>query len=112
MSLIPTPTSYALLKVGPGEVDEELEDEIGLECSKFGNVQSVMIFEVTEPGFPAEQSVRIFVEFDREEGATKAVVDLGGRFFGGRTVQATFFDLSRWGRKDLAPNAEELSTFR
>lgn len=30
-----------------------------------------MIFEVTEPGFPADQAVRIFVEFDRVEEATK-----------------------------------------
>lgn len=101
----------ATSKVGPGEVDEELEDEIGVECSKFGNVQSVLIFEVTEPGFPAEQAVRIFVEFAKEEEATKAVVDLGGRFFGGRTFQATFFDVGKYERKDLAPSAEELSAF-
>ncbi|KAK9904335.1 hypothetical protein WJX75_009485 [Coccomyxa subellipsoidea] len=108
-----SPSRVVLLRnmVGPGEVDEELEDEIGVECSKFGNVQSVLIFEVTEPGFPAEQAVRIFVEFAKEEEATKAVVDLGGRFFGGRTVQATFFDVGKYERKDLAPSAEELSAF-
>lgn len=100
------------LQVGPGEIDEELEDEIGMECSKFGDVQSVLIFEVTEPGFPAEQAVRIFVEFDREEAATKAVVDLGGRFFGGRTVQASFFDVTRFQQHDLAPSVEELASFR
>ena len=41
-------------------------------------VQSVIIFEVTEPGFAAEQAVRIFVEFDREEAAMKATSRLGG----------------------------------
>lgn len=30
-----------------------------------------MIFEVTEPGFPADQAVRIFVQFERVEEATK-----------------------------------------
>lgn len=25
--------------VGPGEVDDDLEDEVGMECSKYGNVQ-------------------------------------------------------------------------
>ena len=30
-----------------------------------------MIFEATEPGFPADQAVRIFVQFDRVEAATK-----------------------------------------
>ncbi|BDA45603.1 Splicing factor 45 [Coccomyxa sp. Obi] len=113
-SLQGAPSRVILLRnmVGPGEVDDELEDEIGVECSKFGNVQSVLIFEVTEPGFPAEETVRIFVEFDREEAATKAVVDLGGRFFGGRTVQATFFDIGKFQRHDLAPSAEELAAIR
>jgi len=30
-----------------------------------------MIFEATEPGFPADQAVRIFVQFERAEEATK-----------------------------------------
>jgi hypothetical protein len=34
-----------------------------------------MIFEVTEAGFPSDQAVRIFVQFDRTEAATK----VGGR---------------------------------
>ena len=71
-------------------------------------LQSVIIFEVTEPGFAAEQAVRIFVEFDREEAAMKATIDLGGRFFGGRTVQATFFNEGRFQRRELAPTPEEL----
>ena len=105
------PTRVVLLRnmVGPGEVDDDLEDEVGNECGKYGNVQNVLIFEITEPGFSADQAVRIFVEFDREEAATKAVIDLGGRFFGGRNVQAAFFDLERFQRRELAPTQEELS---
>ena len=58
--------------VGPGQVDPELEEEVAQECTtKYGAVQSVMIFEVTTLGFPAEQAVRIFVEFERVEEATK-----------------------------------------
>lgn len=30
-----------------------------------------MIFEVTEPNFPQDQAVRIFVQFERTEDATK-----------------------------------------
>ena len=71
-------------------------------------MQSVMIFEVTEPGFAPEQAVRIFVEFDRQEAAMKAAIDLGGRFFGGRTVQASFFSEGRLQRRELAPLPEEL----
>ena len=36
-----TATRVVLLRnmVGPGEVDDDLEDEVGMECSKYGNVQ-------------------------------------------------------------------------
>lgn len=86
-----------------GEVDGSLEDEIGEECSKYGTVTHIVIFEVTEPGFPADEAVRIFVQFDRTEAALKALIDLGGRFFGGRTVRATFFPEDRFERQELAP---------
>ena len=68
-----TQTRVVLLRnmVGPGQVDGDLEDEVANECSKYGQVQSVMIFEVTTPGYPDDQAVRIFVEFERMEQATK-----------------------------------------
>ena len=71
--ILGTPTRVVLLRnmVGPGEVDPDLEDEVANECSKYGQVQSVMIFEVTTPGYPDDQAVRIFVEFERMEQATK-----------------------------------------
>ena len=54
-------------------MDESLEDEVGTECSaKYGAVRGVMIFEVTQPGFPPELAVRIFVAFERQEDAIKA----------------------------------------
>ncbi|EFN54722.1 hypothetical protein CHLNCDRAFT_135411 [Chlorella variabilis] len=67
-----------------------------------------MIFEVTEPGFPSDQSVRIFVQFERVEEATKALVDLQGRFFGGREVKAQFFEEERFEKLELAPRPEEV----
>lgn len=36
--------------------------------------------------------VRIFIKFDREEAATRALVDLQGRFFGGRQVRTVRLD--------------------
>jgi hypothetical protein len=33
--------------------------------------------------------VRIFIKFDRAEAATRALVDLQGRFFGGRQVNGS-----------------------
>ena len=81
--------------------------QVGMECSKYGGVQSVLIFEVLEPGFNPEEAVRIFVKFGRIEDATKALVDLNGRFFGGRTVSACFFDEDRFDMQDLAPKPGE-----
>lgn len=102
--------------VGPGDVDNDLEPEVKDECNtKYGEVVSVIINELTnvEP----EEAVRIFVEFKRIESATKgkvaylsfaslttkielnifaAVVDLNGRFFGGRQVRAGFFSFDKY----------------
>jgi len=44
-----------------------------------------------------------FPQFERPESAMKALIDLDGRFFGGRTVKAMFFPEERLDRQDLAP---------
>jgi len=92
-NIMRNPSKVVLLRnmVGPGEVDEDLEPETQEECNeKYGDVNSCTIFEV--PNVEEEEAVRIFVEFRRVEAAIKAVVDLNGRFFGGRSVKATFYD--------------------
>jgi len=43
---------------------------------RYGNVTSVLIFEVTTAGYEPEEAVRIFIQFDRVESATKAQIDL------------------------------------
>ncbi|KFK44859.1 hypothetical protein AALP_AA1G311800 [Arabis alpina] len=104
------PTRVLLLRnmVGPGEVDDELEDEVGSECGKYGNVTRVLIFEITEANFPVHEAVRIFVQFSRPEETTKALVDLDGRYFGGRTVRATFYDEDKFSKNELAPIPGEI----
>lgn len=90
------PSKVVLLRnmVGPGEVDEDLEPEVKDECNtKYGDVIKVIIYEI--PHNPADEAVRIFVEFKRMESAIKAVVDLNGRFFGGRQVKAGFYSWDR-----------------
>lgn len=72
--------------VDSGEVDDELEDEVRIECSKYGAVKTVQIRELPD-------HVRIFVEFDVEAGAAAAKQALNGRFFGGNQVQAHFYSL-------------------
>ncbi|XP_010460845.1 PREDICTED: DNA-damage-repair/toleration protein DRT111, chloroplastic-like [Camelina sativa] len=104
------PTRVLLLRnmVGPGEVDDELEDEVGGECGKYGTVTRVLIFEITEKDFPVHEAVRIFVQFSRPEETTKALVDLDGRYFGGRTVRATFYDEEKFSKNELAPVPGEI----
>ncbi|KAJ8929308.1 hypothetical protein NQ314_018016 [Rhamnusium bicolor] len=100
--IMKNPSKVVLLKnmVGPGEVDDDLEPEVKDECNtKYGPVGSVIIHEI--PHEDPEEAVRIFVEFQRIESAIKAVVDLNGRFFGGRQVKATFYDTEKFDNLQL-----------
>uniref|UniRef100_A0A8C5MKU1 Splicing factor 45 n=1 Tax=Leptobrachium leishanense TaxID=445787 RepID=A0A8C5MKU1_9ANUR len=99
--ILKCPTKVVLLRnmVGAGEVDEDLEAETKEECEKYGKVAKCVIFEI--PGSPDEDAVRIFLEFERVESAIKAVVDLNGRYFGGRIVKASFYNLDKFRTLDL-----------
>lgn len=94
--IMKSPSKVVLLRnmVGPGEVDDDLEPEVKDECNtKYGDVTRVVIHEVLDAH--PEEAVRIFVEFKRIESAIKAVVDLNGRFFGGRQVKAGFYSVEK-----------------
>uniref|UniRef100_A0A8W7PJF0 Splicing factor 45 n=1 Tax=Anopheles coluzzii TaxID=1518534 RepID=A0A8W7PJF0_ANOCL len=100
--IMKSPSKVVLLRnmVGPGDVDDELEPEVKDECNtKYGDVVTVVIHEV--PDVVPEEAVRIFVEFKRMESAIKAVVDLNGRFFGGRQVRAGFYNQEKFENMDL-----------
>ncbi|XP_041350438.1 splicing factor 45-like [Gigantopelta aegis] len=105
-NLIKNPSKVILLRnmVGPGEVDDELEPETAEECSKYGTVIKVLIFEI--PAQTDDEAVRIFIEFERVESAIKAIVDLNGRFFGGRIVKGTFYNLDKFRRLDLGDSVD------
>lgn len=89
--------------VGPGEVDDSLQEETAAECEKFGPVVRCLIFEVQNGKVPQEEAVRIFVKFGTAVAAEKALRDLDGRFFGGRQVKGQFFDEKRFDALQLAP---------
>ncbi|XP_055546729.1 splicing factor 45 [Wyeomyia smithii] len=100
--IMKSPSKVVLLRnmVGPGDVDDELEPEVKDECNtKYGDVVTVVIHEV--PNVVPEEAVRIFVEFKRMESAIKAVVDLNGRFFGGRQVRAGFYNQEKFDNMEL-----------
>jgi len=121
--------------VGPGEVDNTLQEETAEECAKFGKVKKCLIFEVPGKKVPDDQAVRIFVQFADKDGAHKgfslpssfsdviervfnafllrilfllaAIQALHGRFFAKRMVKATYYDETRFAKLDLAPNQSE-----
>ncbi|WRT66274.1 uncharacterized protein IL334_003227 [Kwoniella shivajii] len=82
------------------EVDEELSDEIGEECSKHGIVERVVLHMVEPPPPEPEECLRIFVVFSGMAGAWRAIKELDGRFFGGRKIRVTYFDEARFDRGD------------
>lgn len=86
------PTRVLLLNnmVGKGEVDEDLEEETGEEAGKYGKLKRCVIKEFKQ--LPDDQAVRIFLEYEQVEAATKAFTDMNGRYFGGRVVKARFYD--------------------
>jgi splicing factor 45 len=117
--LLKNPTRVIMLRnmVGRGEVDADLEPEVREECSKFGEVVNCAVYQVPESmvngkkvphlsrashlSLSDEEAVRIYVEFRRVESAVKALIDLNGRYFGGRVVRGAFFDAERFKKLDL-----------
>jgi hypothetical protein len=84
--------------VAKGEVDEELQEEVTIECGNFGKVSRVEIKEL-------EDHVRVFVVFEEPDSAAKAQKALHGRFFGGNQVEATFFELNKLESGEFASSA-------
>lgn len=99
-----TATRVLLLQnmVGPGEVDEELESETKEECTKYGQVEKCLIYEIPNKRVPDEEAVRIFVEFRHVESTIKAANDLNGRYFGGRIVRASFYSVEKFNKYELS----------
>ncbi|XP_030380406.1 poly(U)-binding-splicing factor half pint isoform X2 [Scaptodrosophila lebanonensis] len=92
--------------VGPEDVDETLQEEIQEECSKFGTVSRVIIFNEkqteNEDDDEAEIIVKIFVEFSACNEAVRGKDALHGRFFGGRRVVAELYDQALFDQGDLS----------
>jgi splicing factor 45 len=87
--------------VGRGQVDPELEAETADECSRFGAVKECVIFELLDATVPDSEAVRIFVHFETVAAAMAAVAELGGRYFDGRSVKASYWDEAKFQRREL-----------
>jgi len=89
--------------VGSQEVDEQLQEEIEEECSKYGDVENVIIYQERQSeDEDAEILVKIFVEFGHPSHAKKGRDSLNGRFFGGRTVVAQVYDQVLYEEQDFS----------
>lgn len=69
--------------VAPEDVDESLQEEIQDECSKFGVVERVIIYNEhqSEDDEDAEVIVKIFVEFSQMNGTQNLFINNKGSFF-------------------------------
>merc|ERR1712062_573624 len=92
--------------VGPGEVDEDLKTDFHSECSKFGKILDIKLFDVSQlPNMEHvsdEDAVRIFVKYQSTQSSRQAFDALNGRFFAGRTLKCVFFGLKQFDTNDLA----------
>ncbi|XP_044756457.1 poly(U)-binding-splicing factor half pint isoform X2 [Coccinella septempunctata] len=89
--------------VGPDEVDETLEEEIQEECSKYGAVERVVVYnEQQSEGDEDDVIVKIFVEFLATKEAEAARDALNGRYFGGRMVRASLYDQTLYDHSDFS----------
>ena len=80
----------------PDEYQDILEDTRE-ECGQFGTLKSVVIPRKGEPG-----ATKVFLEYETVEEAGKALEGLQGRTFDGRLVEAAYFDMDRFRKKDYA----------
>jgi hypothetical protein len=69
----------------------EIVEDVKEECSKYGSVEGM---KVPRPSGGSRQSNgvgKIYVKYDNNESASKALRALAGRKFADRTVVVTFF---------------------
>ena len=85
------------------EVDDEIVEEIGGECSNYGYVhcfwlervlrgsivERVLLHMVEPPPDDPAECLRVFVVFSGLAGAWRATKELNGRLFGGRNIVRT-----------------------
>nr|CAD7393720.1 unnamed protein product [Timema cristinae] len=91
--------------VEPDDVDESLQEEIQDECTKYGTVERVIIYnekQSEEDDDDAEVIVKIFVEFSQMSEAEKARDSLNGRYFGGRLVKGELYDQALFDHSDFS----------
>lgn len=67
------------------EVVEDIEQDMFDECSKFGQIVKVIVYDEEPEGI-------VLVKFADKSAADLCVLKLGGRFFGGQQLNAFIYD--------------------
>ncbi|KAG0056377.1 U2 small nuclear RNA auxiliary factor 2 [Gryganskiella cystojenkinii] len=98
--VLPTNVLQLLNMVTPEELEDDGEyqdimEDIGEECSKFGQVLEVKIPRPVN-GQPVPGVGKIFVKYASVEEATVALRALSGRKFADRTVLTSFYDVEKF----------------
>eukprot|EP01116_Phalansterium_solitarium_P005842 TRINITY_DN1802_c0_g1_i2.p1 TRINITY_DN1802_c0_g1~~TRINITY_DN1802_c0_g1_i2.p1 ORF type:complete len:388 (-),score=180.69 TRINITY_DN1802_c0_g1_i2:327-1490(-) len=85
--------------VGADDLDDDLETDVTSECSKFGIVERVVIYQEHEQN-TAKVTVKIFILFSQSAEADKATKALNGRWFGGRQIKSELFPMEKFNKQD------------
>lgn len=79
------------------ELDDDFELEVREECENYGPVKSVVVHTSDSSAEPSDPSaVQIYILYVSVADAIKARSALDQRWFGGKVVQAFFFDEERF----------------
>lgn len=79
----------------PSEVDDELSAEVKEECSKYGGVEHLLIFD-EEDLRTKRVEVKFFILYSNIGGALKAVEKLHNRYFAKRRIACRFYNEARF----------------
>lgn len=82
------------------EVVDDIEQDIQEECSKFGEVVKVTVFNLEKLGV-------VSVKFSDKNDALKCISQLDGRYFGGEKLQAAIHDGTVYKKSKLEDTTEE-----
>lgn len=100
-----SPTKVVLLTnfAAPGEAEDLVRTRAEDLMKKFGKLKTFVMREIA--GAPDKDAVRVFLEFEKLQTASKVYAGLNGTYIEGRAVKARFYDEDRFAQGDLERNA-------
>jgi hypothetical protein len=75
---------------------QEIMADTREECGQFGDLKELIIPRANETG-----ATKIFLEYSSPQDAAKAIQNLAGRTFDGRSVEASYYDEGKFARREF-----------